>query len=339
LRYENVCIEGLGHGIPEQIVTSAELEKRVESIYKALSIEPGLLENLVGVRERRWWPADYDYSDMSVVAGQKVLENTGIDKSEIQVLINTSICRDYIEPATASIIHHKLGLSPSCFSFDMGNACLAFINGIGVVANMIELGQIDTGMVVAGECAREINEAIIDELLSNEPDFKLFYQTMGALSIGGGSVAMILRSREKSATGKRVLSGYSYCDTQHHNLCVGQRKWGRLQAKEMLLAGLHCLKQCWEGFLETSGWTDADIDRYFTHQVSNAHRSLGSQTIGINMDGRDYWTLDRLGNIGPVSAPICMSMALEEGFLKDGDKVCLLGMGSGINATMMAVQW
>lgn len=339
MHYKKVCIEGLGHALPDQVVTSAELEERVSSIYKALNIQPGLLENLVGVKERRWWPEDYNYSDMSAEAGKKAIENTGVDKSEIQVLINTSICRDYIEPATASIIHHKLGLSPTCFSFDMGNACLAFINGISVVANMIELGQIDTGMVVAGECAREINEAIIDELLSNEPDFKLFYQTMGALTIGGGSVAMILRSREKSSTKKPVLAGYSYCDTQHHNLCVGQRKWGRLQAKEMLLAGLHCLTQCWEGFQKASGWTDKDIDKYFTHQVSNAHRSLGSQTIGINMDGRDYWTLDRLGNIGPVSAPICMSMALEEGFLKDGDKVCLLGMGSGINATMLSIQW
>lgn len=339
MRYENVCIEGLAHAVPDEIITSVSLEQQIEVVYKALDIQLGLIENLVGVKERRWWPEEMAFSDGSTVAGKKLLEQLDMSPDEPQVLVNTSVCRDYIEPATASIIHHKLGLSPHCRNFDVGNACLAFLDGMSVVADMIELGHIHTGMVVAGECSREISNAIIELLLEGAPSKKLFYTSMGALTIGSGAVAMILRHKDKSATGKRLIGGYAYSRTEHHNLCVGQRKWGRLYAKEMLMAGLEPLLKTWQGFVKEFGWNAENIDRFFTHQVSKAHRMLGAQTIGVAMDGKDWPTLDRFGNVGPVSAPMSMSMALEEGFVNDGDKICLIGIGSGINSTMMAIQW
>jgi 3-oxoacyl-[acyl-carrier-protein] synthase III len=339
LRYKNVCIEGLAHALPDEIVTSDWIEQQIGSVYKALDIQFGLIENLVGVKERRWWPEETDFSDAATIAGKRVLEKLEMSPEEPQVLVNTSVCHDYIEPATASIIHHKIGLGKHCRNFDVGNACLAFLDGMSIVADMIEIGHIDTGMVIAGECCREINNAIIELLLKEAPSKRLFYESMGALTLGSGAVAMILRHKDKSATGKRLLGGYSFARTEHHNLCVGQRRWGRLNAKEMLMAGLEPLVKTWHGFVEEFGWNGETIDRYFTHQVSNAHRMLGSQTIGVSLDGKDWPTLDWLGNIGPVSAPICMSMALEEDFVQDGDKVCLLGMGSGINAMMMAIQW
>ncbi len=98
--------------------------------------------------------------------GENALVAAQVDRSEIQCLINTSVCRDYIEPATASIVHNKLGLSQSAISFDVVNACLGFLNGMLLVANMIELGQIDTGMVVAAEDPREGQLWTIDHMLS-----------------------------------------------------------------------------------------------------------------------------------------------------------------------------
>lgn len=147
--FNNVCIESLGYVIPERVVPTTWFEEQLEPIYRALGTPKGFIERLTGIREHRWWDEGVWVSDGSAMAGEKALAAADIDRSEIQCLINTSVCRDYIEPATASIVHHKLGLQPSAIAFDVVNACLGFLNGMLIVANMIELGQIEAGMVVA----------------------------------------------------------------------------------------------------------------------------------------------------------------------------------------------
>ena len=90
---------------------------------------PGMLEQLAGVRERRWWPADVTFVDAAAMAGAKALAEAGIDPSQIGVMINTSVSRAYLEPSSAVAVHHQLGLPTGCLNFDLANACLGFVNG------------------------------------------------------------------------------------------------------------------------------------------------------------------------------------------------------------------
>ena len=75
-----------------------------------------------------------------------------------------SVCRDFLEPATACGVHHRLGLPDRCAVYDVSNACLGLLNGIVQVANMIELGQIRAGVVVGTESSRTLVEATIQHL-------------------------------------------------------------------------------------------------------------------------------------------------------------------------------
>jgi acyl-CoA:acyl-CoA alkyltransferase len=336
--YDNVCIEGLGYIIPDEVITSAWIEERIAPVYEALGMQVGFLEQISGVQERRWFEEGVEFSDASAMAAEKALAAAGVDRSEIQIVVNTSVCRDYVEPSTACIVHHKLGLQPTALNFDVGNACLGFLDGITVVANMIELGQIDTGLVVAGECSREVTLATIERLLREPPSIQLCSETMVAFTFGSGGAAMILRHKAKSAKGKRLLGGYTYTSTEHHALCVGQRTWLKIQAKKMLKAGVHPLAKAWEGFQHELKWDVSMIDRIFTHQVSATHRAIGADVLGISLE-KDYPTLSWLGNIGAVSSPLCLAKGFEDGVLTDGDRVCLMGMGSGINCTFMGIQW
>ena len=94
------------------------------------------------------------------MAAEEAILNAGIDRSQLGILLNTSVCRDYIEPSVACLVHGNLGLSPECMNFDVGNACLAFLNGMEIIGNMIERGQVDYGIVVDGEGSRfEIGRA------------------------------------------------------------------------------------------------------------------------------------------------------------------------------------
>lgn len=337
--YENVCIEGLGYVIPDEVVTTAWIEEQLAPVYQALGLPFGYIERSTGIREHRWWPEGFWASDGSAQAGRHVMERTGIAPDEIQCLINASVSRDYVEPATAAIVHHKLGLSPSALSFDVVNACLGFLNGMVIIANMIELGQIDTGLVVAAEDPREGQLSTIKELLANPPNKEAIRDNLASFTLGSAAVAMILRHKSRSKTGKRLLGGAVHSNTDHCDLCVAQRTWMRTNSTKLLVEGARVVETAFRKFKAALGWTDASIDKLFTHQVSEPQRIQGVYgTLGLPQ-GIDYPTLSYLGNTASVAAPICMALGIDNGFVQEGDRICLMGAGSGLNSVILGIQW
>ncbi len=338
MRFSNVCIESLGYVIPEKVVPTLWFEEQLSPVYKSLGIPKGFIERLTGIHEHHWWDEEVKVSDGSAMAGEKAIAAAGVDRSEIQCLINTSVCRDYIEPATASIVHHKLGLSPTAMSFDIVNACLGFLNGMVVVANMIELGQIDTGLVVAAEAPREGQLWTINKMLNTPPDRATLRDNMASFTLGGASVAMVLRHRSKSKFGKRLIGGAAYGNTDACELCVAQRQWMRTKSSQLLAEGTEVVSHAWKHFKDTLHWTNDMVDKLFSHQVSEPQRQVALRALGLPTT-RDYPTLRYLGNTASVAAPISMAIGLENGFVDDGDRVALFGVGSGVNSIVLGLQW
>ncbi|MCA9165952.1 MAG: 3-oxoacyl-ACP synthase III, partial [Planctomycetales bacterium] len=168
MQYHNVCVEAFGFSLPEEIVTSAELESRLAPLYRRLRLPEGRLELMTGIRERRFWRPGALPSDESVNSAEQAIAAAGIDRRHIGALVHGSVCRDHLEPATAARVHHLLGLPEACVVYDVSNACLGMLNGMLQVANMIELGQIRAGLVVGTESSRQLVEATIDMLNQNE---------------------------------------------------------------------------------------------------------------------------------------------------------------------------
>lgn len=188
MRYQNVCLEALTYTLPEEIVRSAEIEARLEPLYTRLRLPEGRLELMTGIMERRFWPPGTLPGQASIRTAEKAIGLAGIDRKEIGALIHGSVCRDYLEPATASGVHQKLGLSAECLVYDVSNACLGLLNGLIQVANMIELGQIRCGLIVGTESGRTLVESTIDRLNRDtsltRDDVKL---ALASLTIGSGS--------------------------------------------------------------------------------------------------------------------------------------------------------
>ena len=343
MRFDNVCIESLGYVIPDKGDPTSWFEEQLKPAYKAIGVPRGFVERLTGIKEHRWWDEGVKVSDASAMAGETALKAGGINRSEVQCLINASVCRDYIEPATAAIVHHKLGLPSTAMSFDIVNACLGFLNGMVVVANMIELGQIDTGMVVAAEAPRVGQLATIDYMLNNmlnhdHQDKERLRDNMASFTLGAASVGMVLRHKSKSRTGKRLLGGATHSNTEHCELCVAQNTWMRTKSTRLLQEGTKVVLAAWERFSATMGWTVSDVDKLFTHQVSEPQRQLVLKAL--NFPTRiDYPTLRYLGNTASAAAPISFAIGLDKGFVDDGDRVVLIGVGSGLNSTVLGIQW
>jgi len=349
MQYKKVCVESFGYELPDNIVTSVSLEERLAPIYNKFNLSYGRLEMITGIRERRFWNDAMTPSQASVKAAEKAISRSGVSKEDIGCLLHTSVSRDFLEPATATVVHDSLGLPPTATIFDISNACLGFINGMVTLANMIELGQIKAGIVVGCESSKPIVEATISRLLK-DPDItrdklKLAFAT---LTLGSGAVAAVLTHSSLSQDSHRLLGGVTRAASQHNSLCRIEADASFLDLAELpnmhtdyegvLKNGLRLAPDTWEDTKRELGWNSSDVSRFFTHQVSAVHSKLLFQALGLD-DTKDFSTVEYLGNIGSVSLPVTMAIGIDQGCLKPGDKVAMLGIGSGLVCLMLGLEW
>jgi 3-oxoacyl-[acyl-carrier-protein] synthase-3 len=251
------------------------------------------------------------------------------------------VCRDYIEPSTACLVHNRLGLSADCLNFDLGNACLAFLSGMQVVSNMIERGQIDYGLIVDGETARFVQESTIARLRRPETTAQEFREQFATLTLGSGSVAMVMARADLAPEGHRFTGVVNRAATQFSGLCRGQVDHMVTDAKALLVAGLELAAQTFEQAKAAFGWMKDGIDQideYVLHQVSGTHTTSLSQIL--KLDARKIMAIfPEFGNIGPAAVPIVLSKAAESGRIRKGSRVALMGIGSGLNCSMAEVIW
>jgi 3-oxoacyl-[acyl-carrier-protein] synthase-3 len=221
---------------------------------------------------------------------------------------------------------------------DVGNACLAFFNGIEIVGNMIERGQIDYGLIVDGESARFLTESTIERLRRPSTDMKTFYEEFASLTTGSGAVAMLLARSDLVPDGHRFKGTVSLAATEHNRLCLGQVDHGWTDTNGLLMAGIELSSRTWKKAQEELGFDDSDVDQYCLHQVSLVHAHQLATSLGVNIE-KALLIVCEYGNIGPASVPMVLSMALDLGRIKDGDRVVLAGIGSGINCIVAEVIW
>ncbi len=318
-----------------EVVTSAEFDERLAGTYERLGTQSGLLESLAGIKERRWWPEGVTFAEAAAEAGQKALDEAGIDGSRIGLLIDTSVCRDHLEPSAAVAVHNMLDLPSSCLNFDLANACLGFMNGIQLAGTMIDSGQIDYALVVDGEGSRQPQTKTLERLASEEATLSDLFAEFATLTLGSGAAAMVLGRHSDNPGSHRVVGGISQADTTHHKICTGTLDQMRTDTKALLDAGLLLAKKAWaDGEVEQKGWLE--MDRYIIHQVSQVHTSMMCDVLGIDPTKAPL-TFPTLGNVGPASVPI--TLAEEAASLQSGDRVLLLGIGSGINAMATEILW
>jgi 3-oxoacyl-[acyl-carrier-protein] synthase-3 len=340
--YQNVCLEAFAYTLPEEVVTSVEIESRLEPLYRRLHLPEGRLELMTGIAQRRFWPPGVMPGQQSVETAAKAIRLAGIDARQIGALVHGSVCRDFLEPATACGVHHRLGLPNRCAVYDVSNACLGLLNGMVQAANMIELGQIRAALVVGTESSRELVETTIDHLNADASlsrnDIKAAF---ASLTIGSGSAAIVLCDRELSRTGNRLLGGVVQTATEHCELCQGGHlppllMWTDSEA--LLREGVAAARDAFADFLAEMEWTAANVRKTFCHQVGRAHQRLLFETLGLE-SRIDYSTFEFLGNTGAAALPITAALGIENNHLRKNDQVALLGIGSGINVIMLGVDW
>ncbi|MEM9588105.1 MAG: 3-oxoacyl-ACP synthase III, partial [Planctomycetota bacterium] len=296
---------------------------------------------------RRVWPAGTMPSGPSTDSAAAALKVSGLRSDQIGCLIHASVCRDFLEPATASRVHHQLGLPNACWIYDVSNACLGIVNGAVQIGMMIEAGVIEAGIVVGTENSRMLLESTMQSL---NQDVSLTRQSVkpafASLTIGSGSCAWLLCHQRHAPQATSLNVAIAESRTQFNDLCrsdtdsagSAMQPLMDTDSERLMAEGIATGVTAFEALLAESGWSRPQIDRTACHQVGSRHRQSMLESLALPVE-RDSSTFGELGNTGSVALPLTVASAIDRGQLNPQDKVALLGIGSGINSVMLACQW
>jgi acyl-CoA:acyl-CoA alkyltransferase len=344
LRFENACLESIAVALPEEIWTSAAIEEKLKPLYERLRLPEGRLELMTGIRERRHWSRGTKPSDASAAAGRAVLAKSAVAREQIGLFVHAAVCRDMMEPATASFAHRKIGLPPTAQVFDVSNACLGFLNSLALAGAMIDSGQIEAALVVSGENGRGLIEQTLKTLNNGQLDRNAIKPYFANLTIGSGAVAAVVCHRRLvKGRAHRLIGGAARAATEHSELCQGDSHGAEALAMQtdserMLVAGVELARETFADFSQQTGWDAQTVEHTICHQVGAAHRRKLYETLGLDL-AKDFSTFETLGNMGSVSLPATLALALESGRICEGGTVALLGIGSGLNCLMLGLEW
>lgn len=340
--YENVCIEALAVELPPHRVTSRALEAELLPTYQRLGITPGLIETLVGILARRFWDEGTSIADAASTAVRKVLADSGRAehwRARTGLVVSTSVCKDYIEPSVAALVRGQLALAPECEALDLGNACLGFMNGMDLAASFIESGRVECALVVDAESSRFVVQETVKRLLAPTSTMADFKEALPTLTLGSGAVAMLLVHRSlASQPSRRVRGAVSLGDPASSTICLGTAGWMKTDATALLKNGVDLAQRTFARAQERFGWTRENIAQLVCHQVGATHLATLAGKLDLDLE-RAFLTYPELGNIGPAAVPITLRLAVDEGRVRSGDRLALMGIGSGLSCMMMEVLW
>ncbi len=343
MHFRHTVIESLATALPPDILSSADIERRLAPLYERLRLPEGRLELMTGIRERRVWPAGTCPSDASAAAGRAALAKSGIRAEQVELFIHAAVCRDMLEPATASFAHRKIGLPASAQIFDLSNACLGWLNALTVAAGLIESGQIKCAIICSGENGGPLVEQTLRTLLTAPLDRNGIKPFFANLTIGSGAVAAVVCHESLLPAGARphrLRGGIARAATAHSELCQGDTHGAdalamQTDSEALLVAGIQLAQETWSAFTAEFG---AAFDRTICHQVGSTHRRKLYEALGLDLV-KDFSTFETLGNTGSVALPATLAAAVEAGAIREGDQIALLGIGSGLNSLMLALEW
>lgn len=338
MKFNRVRLRSWGRVVPPHFLTSVEIETRLASTYQRLKLPEGRLELQTGIKRRGFWPRGTKPSRIAAQAGHEALQD--FPKEKIGLLLHASVCRDFLEPASASVVHHELGLSASCMVGDLSNACLGVLSATLLAAQMIESGQIEAALIVSGENSGPLLlktlETLEDDTSITRQGIKKF---IASLTIGSAAVAWLLTREDLAPGGVRLLGGITRTDSSAVELCQGGGSLEDLvmetDSEALLKAGVKLAAETWQSFQQENFYPA--VDKIIPHQVGSTHRKAFQEALGI-VEVPDFSTFQDFGNTGSAALPLTFMEAHAAGFFNRGDKLALTGIGSGLTSTMLALE-
>lgn len=345
-------IKGIGHYVPEQVVTNEDLARHMDT-------SDEWIQERTGIKERRYAKRQEETpTTLAVKASKVALERAGLDKEEIDFIIFATLSPDYFFPGCGVLLQRALGISKTEIgALDVRNQCSGFVYALSVADQFIRSGMYKNILVVGSE----VHSMGLDFSTRGRGVTVIFGDGAGAAVVGAtedenrGLLSTHLHSDGRHAEELSFISPGSHAG-YHDDVDYGfeEEEFGGLFITQKMLDegmifphmnGQYVFKYAVKKFpevimeaLTTHGYQPQDLKMLIPHQA-NLRIAQFVQKILKLKDEQVYNNIQKYGNTTAASIPIALSEAWEEGKIKEGDLVCLAAFGSGFTWGSALLKW
>lgn len=352
----NAEIIGTGYYVPEHILDNEFFESLNplhiygynNEVLKTINTSDSIIRQMMGIIERRMASSnelmmglgirdkyidipDQHAADLGAEAAKHAIRDAGLSPESIDNIIVATVTNHMSFPSVASQIQKKIGAVNACQSYDVSAACA----GYGLALDIIRAKmQTDPGIYLA--IAAEHITSITD------------YTSANSALFGDGAGAAVIAPAD---SGRGLLSSYSISDPSSGKLMYlhTNTKWKIRMAEgnKVMINAIKRMYECAGKVMEEAGWSKQEVDLYIPHQANiRIINNLGAKifsdydTERKNKNSRKiYCNIERYGNMSAATCAVALAEAREKGIIKEESKVVLMAIGSGLQASAMAVQF
>jgi len=311
-------IAGLGHYLPERVMTNAELERMVET-------SDQWIRDRTGIRERRIAAPHETSSSLATEAARMALSDAGIDASDLDLVLVATTTPDGLFPSVASIVQGRIG-AVHAGAFDMNAACFGF------------LVALSTGFqYVATGAARRVLVAGV-EVLSRIVNWRdrgtcvLFGDGAGALVLEaaefGGPLGLAMHS-DGSKKSYLFAEGVAGARDEHGNGPAAELCYINMYGPALFKFAVHAMANATREALARAGLDVGDVDLFVPHQANLRIIQGTAKALGLPME-KAVVTIDKYGNTSSASIPVALSEAYREDRLYEGQRIAMCSFGGGL---------
>ncbi len=326
------AVVGMATWVPDEVVKLSDISEKIK---EKTSIVMDL-EGKTGVVSRRQISSSTSVLDMAMNAVNKLLfdvpESTTQD---IDLIIYCGVTREYIEPATATLIHNELGIQ-NATAFDITNACLGFVDGMCIADSMIASGTYNKVLLVSAEIGSVYAEMALQSIVNGEDPRNHF----ASLTLGDGACAYLMESAINAPIGSPVLQSYARASYgEFSDLCIIQERHLPMITRpvELFGAALSKFSDLVDEVLDECGWGVEKMDLYVGHQASLRSIEKGERVLGVK-EGSFLNTITEYGNMASVSVPFTMAQGLKGEAAAPGARTLIVGFGSGLGVGVLTLE-
>lgn len=304
-------VAGTGSYLPANVVTNADLEKLIETT------DEWIVER-TGIRQRHRAGEGELTSDLALKAAEKAIEASGIEASEIGLIVVATTTADRIFPSTACVLQAKLGIENGCPAFDVQAVCSGFVYAMTMADQFIRSGQVKYALVVGAETLSRITD---------------WSDRTNCILWGDGAGAVVLQASAEQG----IVSTHIHADGRYQDLLfvdggVSLKKEGecymRMSGNAVFKMAVKTLDAIVDETLEANGLAKSDIDWLVPHQANIRIIQATAKKLGMGMD-HVVVTVDRHGNTSAASIPLAFDTAVRDGRIKRGETVLMEAFGGG----------
>jgi 3-oxoacyl-[acyl-carrier-protein] synthase-3 len=324
----SVGILGVGKYSPERRLTNHDLEKMVDT-------SDDWIVTRTGIRERRIAAPHEATSDLAYEAAVRALKAAGVAAEDVDLIIVATITPDMFFPSTACLVQDRLG-ARNAAAFDVSAACSGFIYALASASGMIATGLYRNALVIGAECLSRVTD------YSDRNTCILFGDGAGAAVLGPVPAGRGFRSFVLGADGSggellNIPAGGSRTPPTADTV-ARHMHFMKMNGREVFKFAVRVIGTATEEALQKAGLAKEDIDLLVPHQANIRIIQSALERFGLPEE-KCVVNVDRYGNMSAASIPVALAEAVEEGRVREGDRLVLVGFGGGLTWGASVLIW